>query len=93
MKRPRTIKGYCPFCGKHSDLDIERVKAKPRSEFRRGQRRFRRVSAGYGGSPRAIYKDREKPTKRVYIRYRCRECKKAHHRKNIRAKTFELTEV
>ncbi len=93
MKMPRVIKGYCPFCGHHSKLDIERVKTKPRSEFRRGQRRFRRVSAGYGGSTRAIYKDREKPTKRVYVRYRCRECKKAHHRKGFRAKKFELVEA
>ncbi len=93
MKMPRVIKGYCPFCGHHSELDIERVKTKPRSEFRRGQRRFRRVSAGYGGSTRAIYKDREKPTKRVYVRYRCRECKKAHHRKGYRAKKFELVEA
>ncbi|MCK4445324.1 MAG: 50S ribosomal protein L44e [Thermoplasmata archaeon] len=93
MRMPRVIKGYCPFCGHHSELEIERVKTKPRSEFRRGQRRFRRVSAGYGGSTRAIYKDREKPTKRVYVRYRCRECKKAHHRKGFRAKKFELVEA
>ena len=93
MKMPRVIKGYCPFCGHHSELEIERVKTKPRSEFRRGQRRFRRVSAGYGGSTRAIYKDREKPTKRVYVRYRCRECKKAHHRKGVRAKKVELAEA
>ncbi|MFQ6060719.1 MAG: 50S ribosomal protein L44e [Thermoplasmata archaeon] len=93
MKMPRVIKGYCPFCGKHTELDIEKVKSRPRSEFRRGERRFRRVSAGYGGSPRPIYKDREKPTKRVYLRYRCRECKKAHHRSCFRAKRFELVEV
>ncbi len=93
MKMPRVIKGYCPFCGKHSELNIERVKTKPRSEFRRGQRRFRRVSSGYGGSTRAIYKDREKPTKRIYIRYRCKDCNKAHHRKCVRAKKFEFVEA
>ncbi|HIA97786.1 MAG TPA: 50S ribosomal protein L44e, partial [Marine Group III euryarchaeote] len=42
--------------------------------------------------PRPKPEGREKPTKRVYVRYRCTETGKAHHRKNIRAKKFELTE-
>lgn len=92
MKMPRVIKGYCPFCKKHTDLDIERVKKKKASEMRQGQRRFRRVTAGYGGFPRAKPEGREKPTRRVYIRYRCKVCKKAHQRPGIRAKKFELVE-
>jgi len=93
MKIPRTIRGYCPHCNKHTELDVERVKNRPRSELRRGQRRFRRVTAGYGGFPRPKPEGREKPTKRVHLRYRCRECKKAHQRAGIRAKKFELAEV
>jgi large subunit ribosomal protein L44e len=34
----------------------------------------------------------DKPTKRVNIRYRCEECKKAEHRPTWRAKRFELVE-
>ena len=90
MKMPRRIRGFCPSCNKHTSLEVERVKTRPRGEFKKGQRRFRRVMAGYGGFPRAKYEGREKPTKRVYLRYRCKDCGKAHHRKCFRAKKFEL---
>lgn len=93
MKMPQRIRGYCPFCRKHVDLEVERVKNRPRSELRAGQRRFRRVTAGYGGFPRPKPEGREKPTKRIHLRFRCRECKKAHQRPGIRAKKFELVEV
>ncbi len=93
MKMPRSIRGYCPHCSKHVELEVERVKNRPRSELRRGQRRFRRVSAGYGGFPRPKPEGREKPTKRVHLRFRCKECKKAHQRVSFRAKKFELLEV
>jgi len=93
MKMPRVIRGYCPHCNKHTELEVERVKTRPRSELRKGQRRFRRVTSGYGGFPRPKPEGREKPTKRVYLRYRCKVCKKAHQRPGIRAKKFELTEV
>ncbi|TLZ70446.1 MAG: 50S ribosomal protein L44e [Methanobacteriota archaeon] len=93
MKMPRVIMGYCPHCNKHTQLEVERVKNRPRSEMRRGQRRFRRVSRGYGGFPRPKPEGREKPTKRIHLRYRCKECKKAHQRPAWRAKKFELVEV
>jgi len=93
MKMPQRIRGYCPFCNKHTELEVERVKNRPRSELRAGQRRFRRVTAGYGGFPRPKPEGREKPTKRIHLRFRCRECKKAHQRPGIRAKKFELVEV
>ena len=93
MKVPQVIRGYCPFCGKHVDLEVERVKNRPRSELRAGQRRFRRVTRGYGGFPRPKPEGREKPTKRVHLRYRCKVCKKYHQRRGIRAKKFEFVEV
>lgn len=93
MKMPRVVKGYCPTCGKHTLLEVEKVKKRPASELRKGQRRVRRIFAGYGGFPRPKYRDREKPTKRVYLQYRCKVCGKAHHRTCFRAKKFELVEV
>src|SRR5207249_3402763 len=88
MKMPQRIRGYCPFCNKHVELEVERVKNRPRSELRAGQRRFRRVTAGYGGFPRPKPEGREKPTKKIHLRFRCRECHKAHQRPGIRAKNF-----
>ena len=68
----------------------KRVKKKKASELKQGQRRFRRVMAGYGGFPRPKPEGREKPTKKVYLRYRCKKCKKAHHKTCFRAKKFVL---
>ncbi len=93
MKMPRMIKGYCPHCKKHVELEVERVKSKPRSELRRGQRRYRRALSGYGSFPKPKPEGREKPTKRVFLRYRCKSCKKFHQRVGFRTKKFELTEV
>ena len=92
MKMPRTIKRYCPYCKTHTTQEVERVKKKKASELKWGQRRFRKVTAGYGGFPRPKPEGREKPTKRINLRYRCTQCKKANLAPCIRAKKFELTE-
>ena len=84
---------YSPYAKKHTLHEIEVVKKKRASELARGQRKFRSVTSGYGGFPRPKPEGREKPTKRVYVRYRCTETGKAHHKKNFRAKKFELTAV
>lgn len=93
MKMPKEIKAYCPKCKKHTLHEVERVRKKKASEFKAGQRRFRRATSGYGGFPRPKYEGREKPTKRVPLRLRCLVCKKATTPKGIRAKKFELVEV
>jgi len=92
MKMPHTVKTYCPWCKTHTDHEVERVKKKKASEFKWGQRRFRRATSGYGGFPRPKPEGREKPTKRIALRYRCKTCKKALQRPCFRAKKFELEE-
>ena len=92
MKLPRVIKRYCPKCKKHTDHEVERVKKRKASELKAGQRRFRRVTSGYGGFPRPKPEGREKPTKRVALRYRCKVCKKAHQSPCFRAKKFDMEE-
>ncbi len=93
MIRPRLIKRYCPSCKKHQEHEAERTKKRKASELKWGQRRFRRVMAGYRGFPRPKPEGREKPTRRVNLRYRCSQCKKSHHGTSVRAKRFELKEA
>jgi large subunit ribosomal protein L44e len=92
VKLPRAISRYCPNCKKHQQHDVERVKKRRTSELKQGQRRFRRATAGYRGFPRPKPEGREKPTKRVNLRFRCKVCKKAHQPPSQRAKKFELVE-
>lgn len=93
MKYPKQIRTYCPFCKKHTIHKVERVKKRPRSELSAGQRRFRRILKGYGGFPRPKPEGREKPVKKLDLRFRCTECGKAHTRgRGFRVKKFELVE-
>jgi len=92
MEKPRKIKTYCPYCKKHTIHEIEKMKKKKASELKQGQRRFRRALKGYGGFPRPKPEGREKPTKRIALRYKCTECVKIHQPKSIRAKKFEIVE-
>ena len=50
VKMPRKVKRYSPAAGRHTEHTLERVKKKRASELKWGQRRFRRVTAGYRGS-------------------------------------------
>ncbi len=93
MKRPRTMQRYCAKCKKHTKHDTERVKKKKASELKWGQRRFRKVTAGYTGFPRPKPEGREKPTKRILLRFVCSQCQYTHQPAAKRAKKFELTEA
>lgn len=94
VKLPRTVKRYCPGpkCRTHTDHDVERVKKRRASELKWGQRRFRRATAGYRGFPRPKPEGREKPTKRVLLRYACQKCGYKVQPAAQRAKRFELTQ-
>ncbi|MCL5439574.1 MAG: 50S ribosomal protein L44e [Thermoplasmataceae archaeon] len=92
MKLPKIVKMYCPKCDAHTPHEVERVRKRKASEFGAGQRRFRRVTSGFGGFPRPRYEGREKPTKRVSIKFRCTKCKKAITIPTQRAKKFEIIE-
>ena len=92
VKMPRQIKRYSPSLKKHTLHTVERIKKRRASELKCGQRRFRRVTAGYRGFPRPKPEGREKPTKRVNIMFRCTESGKAHNAPCQRSKKFELTD-
>ena len=95
MKLPRTVKRYCPSakCRTHTDQTVERVKKRRASELSWGQRRFRKVTSGYTGFPRPKPEGREKPTKKIFLKYVCKKCGKANQPPSLRAKKFELIEV
>ena len=62
VKMPRKVMRYSPSAGKHTEHTVERVKKRRASELKWGQRRFRKVTAGYRGFPRPKPDGREKPT-------------------------------
>ncbi len=92
MEIPRKINTYCPSCKKHTLHEVEKMKKRKASELKQGQRRFRRVTAGYGGFPRPKPEGREKATRRVGLKLICTVCKKIHQPPSLRAKKFEIGE-
>jgi large subunit ribosomal protein L44e len=92
MQKPRKIKTYCPSCKKHTLHNIEKVKKRKASELKQGQRRFRRVMAGYRGFPRPKPEGREKTSRRISMKVTCSICKKSFQPPTQRAKKFEIGE-
>ncbi|CAD7773564.1 50S ribosomal protein L44e [Candidatus Methanoperedenaceae archaeon GB50] len=92
MKIPKNFRTYCPYCKTHTVHTAERVKKGRASSLTRINRQKKRQT-GIGNSGKfSKVPGGDKPTKRVNLRYRCNECKKAHIRPCFRASRFELKE-
>lgn len=102
MKIPKTTKRYCPYCKKHTEHKI--AQAKRRTPFsvhplaKAGKKRTR-FGKGHGnlgkyGSKPAIGSFKmtgKKTSKKLDLRYECRDCKKTHmQKKGKRAKKVEF---
>ncbi|HLD19412.1 MAG TPA: 50S ribosomal protein L44e [Candidatus Nanoarchaeia archaeon] len=101
MKKPKTIKRYCPYCKKHTEHTVFASKKKAPRSMSAGSKvraRGRGRARGMGNLGRyskpAITKWKmtsKKPTKKTDLRFECKVCKKAHvQRKGIRAKRVEF---
>ncbi len=93
MKYPKTVRIYCPHCRKHTEHAVKQVKKRARSSahpMSQSQRRFERKFKGYGSFPKPNPKGEGKPTKKIDLRFACKECGKQHARKGFRVKKFEL---
>ena len=91
MKFPKEMKIYCPNCRKHTLHTTELAKKKARRTMAQGQRRFLRKMLGYGSFPKENPGKREKPTRRVDLRFKCSVCGKKHmHGAGFRVKKLEL---
>ncbi len=93
MKIPKTQKRFCPYCKKHTEHEVSKVGGgKKKRTLAEGQRRFKRALRGYGSFPRPNPKGRSKPTKKLDLRYKCKECGKKHTvGEGFRIKKFEFT--
>lgn len=77
MKIPKVQRKYCPKCDKHTEHEVrkEKVGARNRGKLRKGERRSARRKKGYGNSGKSSESvSGEKPTRKVDLRYKCKEC-------------------
>ena len=88
---PKIQRKFCPKCRKHTEHTVEESKRRSRRELSKGQRRFRRKLMGYGSFPKEKPKGREKPTRKLDLRYKCNTCGKKHIiGKGFRVKKAEI---
>jgi len=93
MNYPKSTNVYCPSCKKHGEHTVSLNKRKGRGEahpMSQAQRRFKAKLKGYGSFPRPNPKGDGKPTKKVDLRLKCKECNKMHTKKGFRIKKFEI---
>lgn len=101
MKKPKSIKRFCPYCRKHTEHKVTQTKKKQASSLTQGSKiraRRRGKARGHGNLGRyskpAVTKWKRtgaKSTKKTDFRFECVVCKKQHtQRKGIRAKRVEF---
>ena len=101
MKLPKNTRRYCKYCKKHTDHKVSLAKKKGARSMTYGSKvRARRRGAARGLGNRGRYSKPaiskfkmtgKKASKKVDMRYECKECKKQHVRKQgFRAKRVEF---
>lgn len=92
MKMPKQVRIYCPFCKKHTLHDVDKVKKGRASSLNWIVRQKKRRS-GIGNSGKfSKIPGGDKPTKKVFLKYKCVECKKEHQRAGFRVSKLELVD-
>ena len=101
-KYPKTIKRFCPFCRKHTEMKVTQAKKKtrgtshPQSWGSKIRAKKRGKARGFGNLGRYSKPPKPKMTgkkqsKKTDFRYECKECKKQHmQKKGRRAKKVEF---
>lgn len=92
MKMPKRFRTHCPYCNKHTEHVVERVKRGQPSRMTWSERQRRRATGIGNRGKFSKVPGGDKPTKRVNLKYRCSECRKAHTRPGFRAGRFEIVE-
>jgi large subunit ribosomal protein L44e len=91
MKYPEKVRIFCKHCKTHNIHSVEQAKRKTRRKVAQGQRRFLRKMKGYHSFPKENPKGREKPTRRIDLRFKCEKCGKKNIKgSGFRVKKFEL---
>ena len=92
MKMPKRVRIFCPYCGRHTVHEVEKVKKGRPSSLNWIVRQKKRKS-GIGNSGKfSKVPGGDKPTKKVFLRYKCMECKRAHQRGGFRVSRLEFVD-
>ncbi|MHC1635274.1 MAG: 50S ribosomal protein L44e [Candidatus Methanospirareceae archaeon] len=92
MKMPKNMRIHCPFCNKHTLHEVIKVKkGRPSSLSWIARQKERKKGIGNAGKFSKV-PGGDKPTKKVFLKYKCTECKKSHQREGFRVSRLEFIE-
>lgn len=90
MKYPKSIKTYCPRCGKHSEFAVSLYRKGKDRSLAEGNRRYRRKQEGYGGQKKPKQRRTAKTTKKQVVMLSCGVCGYKTERLGIRLRRLVI---
>ncbi|MEM2143659.1 MAG: 50S ribosomal protein L44e [Candidatus Thorarchaeota archaeon] len=90
MKVSSSVNRYCPRCRGYREHSTSIYKKGKDRSLSAGARRMRRRTKGYGSFPKPIQKRFSKTTKKVSLKYKCKECGYQSQKKGMRLKKVEI---
>lgn len=90
MKIGKETMKHCPKCNKHTVNTISLYKAGKQRGSSLGARRHAEDRKGYGGQKFPELKRTAKTTKKMTMRYKCKDCNKVVIGRGIRLRKLEI---
>ena len=91
MKAPKELRTFCRKCGKHTIHSVSLYKpGKPRASAL-GARRHAEDKKGYGGQKFPALARTAKTTKKMTLKWKCKDCGLERMRRGIRLRKLEIT--
>ena len=90
MKIGKETNRYCPKCKKHTVNTISIYKAGKQRKSSLGARNHEKDRKGYGGQKFPELKRTAKTTKKITLRYKCKDCSKVVMGRGMRIRKLEI---
>jgi large subunit ribosomal protein L44e len=92
LKIPKELRTYCPKCHIHTLHVISIYKKGKERRSSQGARHHEQDKKGYGGQKFPELIRTAKTTKKVLLRFKCKQCNRTLQREGIRLRKAEIIE-
>jgi large subunit ribosomal protein L44e len=90
MKMQKELRKFCPKCKTHTVQSVSIYKKGRDRKTAEGARRHAEDKKGYGGQKFPELKRTAKTTKKITLRYTCKNCQRKTMNKGIRMRKMEI---
>jgi large subunit ribosomal protein L44e len=90
MKMQKEMNKFCPKCKKHTIQSVAIYKKGKDRKTAQGARRHAEDKKGYGGQKFPELKRTAKTTKKITLRYTCKNCQRKTMKEGMRMRKLEI---